>query len=81
MHLKADQRPLSLWRLRQIRWSVALVRFDDLAGVELNVGVSRIHDLLLLVVHDGESGEALVGSELPGPASADGVWAADPAKD
>lgn len=59
---------------RQSLRGIALVGLDSLAAGELLISVSRVDDLLL--VGDGESGEAGVGAELAGPARGDGVRAA-----
>lgn len=62
--------------LTQVLRSVALVGRDDNIAGELRVPVSRVYDLLELVVDDGEGGEALAGPELARPVAGDGVDAA-----
>ena len=63
--------------LRQVLGSIALVGLDNLVSIQLGVGVSWVDDEFLGVVDDSESSEAIAGTELARPASADGVWAAD----
>lgn len=61
----------------EVGWLVGLIWLDDLTGAQLFVGVGWVDDELPVVVHDGESCEAVVRSELSRPASANGVDAAD----
>lgn len=65
-----------LYHSRQSSGSISLVRLDNLATIELLVGVSGPDDLAGLVVDNGEGGEASVGAELAAPAGGDGVVAA-----
>jgi hypothetical protein len=51
--------------------SIALVGGDNLSSLDLLVGVGGPDDEPLLLVDNGESGEALVGTELAAPARGD----------
>lgn len=53
--------------------SVALVRLDNIAALNLLVGVGRPDDLAGLVVDNGKGGEAIALTELAAPAGGDGV--------
>jgi hypothetical protein len=52
-------------------------RLNNLAACQLLVGVGWVDDLLLCIVDDSESREAVSGSELPAPARADGISTTD----
>lgn len=54
--------------LRESVGRVALVRLDNIAALDLLVGVSRVGDLAALVVDHGQGGEAIAGTELTAPA-------------
>lgn len=68
--------PFWMNRLRELGGSVALVGLDDDGTSDLLVGVGGPDDEPLLLVNDGEGGEALVLAELVAPAGGDGVGAA-----
>lgn len=59
--------------LREGSGRVSLVRLDDIAAVELLIGVSGPDDLARVVVDNGEGGEAISRTELAAPAGGDGV--------
>lgn len=63
-----------LWKVLRL---VALVWLHNLVGLQLCVGVRRVDDELLGVVHDGESGEAVALAELARPTGANGKSTAD----
>lgn len=62
--------------LGKVGRSVLLVGGNDLAGLDLLVGVGGPDNQLLGLVDNGQSGEALVGAELAAPAGGDGVGTA-----
>lgn len=60
----------------QLSNSIALVGTNDLATGDLIVSVGRPSDLVVRVVLDGQSSEAVAGAELAAPATGDSEGAA-----
>lgn len=63
-------------QLGELRRSVALVRLDHFAALQLLVGVGRPDDLTGLVIDNGHSSESITRTELAAPARSDSKFAA-----
>ena len=64
---------------RQVLDRIAAVRRHRLSARQLRIGIRGVRNLPLGIVHHGEGGEAIAGTELSRPAAADGVTTASDA--